>query len=159
MHESGTIQILFTGLMTLQFLVVSLHDLIDLPGWTTATQVQSIVGRRKLWMITLVNALFPGLAVVLGIYFWNSRKPGFVLDYWVVYSAVTLASAIAMWYVPYFLGATEKRKREYSSMYAGTRQILPPRGDNPRPNLLHVCFHVLFVINFLLALALRLARA
>jgi hypothetical protein len=68
---------------------------------------------------------------------------------------VTLASAIAMWYVPYLFGTTEERKRDYSGMYAGTRQILPPRGDNPRPNLLHVCFHVLFAINFFLVLFLR----
>jgi hypothetical protein len=40
-------------------------------------------------------------------------------------------------------------------MYAGTRQVLPPRGDNPRPNLLHLCFHALFVVTFLLALVLR----
>jgi hypothetical protein len=65
---------------------------------------------------------------------------------------VTLASAIAMWYVPYFFGANEEKKREYSRMYAGTRDVLPARGDNPRPNLLHICFHALFVINFLLVL-------
>ena len=159
MHGSSKIQTLFTCLIALQFVVVSLHDLMDVPGWTTATQVQSIIGRRKLWLVTLVNALFPGLAVALGIYFWNSRKPWFVLDYWIVYTAVTLASAIAMWYVPYFLGTTEQRKRDDSRMYAGTRQILPPRGDNPRPNLLHVCFHVLFVITFFLALVLCFARA
>jgi len=65
-----------------------------------------------------------------------------VSDYWIIYCAVTLVLAVAMWYVPYFFGTTEERKREYSKMYAGTRQVLPPRGDNPRPNLLHVCFHV-----------------
>ena len=64
-------------------------------------------------------------------------------------------SAIAMWYVPYFRGAPEERKREYLLMYAGTRQVLPPRGDNPCPNLLHVCFHALFVVNFLLVVILR----
>jgi len=60
-----------------------------------------------------------------------------------------------MWYVPYLLGTTEERKREYLRMYAGTRQVLPARGDNPRPNLLHVGFHVLFVINFVLRVVMR----
>lgn len=152
-------QILFTCLIVLQFIVISLHDLIDIPGRTTATQVRSIIGRRKLWLVTLVNALFPGLAVAFAFYFRNSPKPGFVLDYRILYSAVTLASAIAMWYVPCVFGTTEQRKHEYSRMYAGTRQVLPPRGDNPRPNLLHVCFHVLFVINFFLALLLRFRPA
>jgi hypothetical protein len=61
-----------------------------------------------------------------------------------------------MWYFPYFLGAAEKTKLEYARMYAGTRHVLPARGDNPRPNLLHLCFHVLFVVNFGLALLLWL---
>ena len=148
-------QILFTGLLTLQFVVVALHDLVDIPGWTHGAQVQSVVGRRKLWLATLVNAVFPGVAVAFAFYFWSRPKPGFVADYWVIYCAVTLASAIAMWYVPYLFGTTAEHKRQYSRMYAGTRHVLPPRGDNPRPNLLHVCFHALFVINFLLALVLR----
>ncbi len=147
--------ILFTCLITLQFAVVAVHDLVDIPGWAHGAQVQAIVGRRKLWLVTLLNSVFPGAAVAFAIWFWNRPKPWFVLDYWILYCAVTLASAIAMWYVPYLLGTTEERKRDYSRMYAGTRQVLPPRGDNPRPNLLHVCFHALFVINFFLALVLR----
>jgi hypothetical protein len=149
------VQTLFTCLITLQFLVVAAHDLVDIPGWTHGAQVQMIVGRRKLWLATLVNAIFPGLAVAFAIYFWNKPKPGFVSDYWILYCAVALASAIAMWYVPYLFGTSEDRKRDYSRMYAGTRQILPPRGDNPRPNVLHVCVHILFVVNFFLVLILR----
>jgi hypothetical protein len=153
------IQALFNGLIVLQFVVVVLHDLVDIPGWTHGRQVQAVVGRRKLLIATLINAIFPGLAVAFAISYWNRPKPAPVVDYWVVYCAVTLASAIAMWYVPYFLGASEERKRLYSKMYEGTRQVLPLRGDNPRPNLLHVGFHALFVINFLLVLALRFGGA
>ncbi len=103
----------------------------------------------------LINAVFPGLAVAFAIYFWNRPKPEFVTDYWVAYCAVTLGSAIAMWYIPYFFGTTEQTKRDYAKMYEGTLQVLPPRGDNPCPNLLHVCFHILFVATFVLGLALR----
>jgi hypothetical protein len=56
-----------------------------------------------------------------------------VADYWMLYCAVTLVSAIGMWYVPYFRGTSEERKRDYAKMYAGTRQVLPPRGDIPAP--------------------------
>ena len=139
----------------MQFAVVSFHDLVDIPGWTHGSQVQSVVGRRKLWLATLANALFPGLAVGFALYFWNRPRPGFVGTYWIVYCAVTVASAIAMWYIPYFFGASEKQKREYRRMYEGTRQVLPPRGDNPRPNLLHLCLHALFLMNLALVLALR----
>ena len=152
-------QTLFSCLITLQFVVVISHDLVDIPGWTHGAQVRALVGPRKLWLITLVNGIFPGIAAGLAIYFWNRPKPPLVEDYWVVYCAVTLASAIAMWYLPYLLGTTEERKRDYSRMYAGTRQVLPPRGDNPRPNLLHLCFHALFVVNFALVLYLRFGGA
>ncbi len=150
-------QTIFTALITLQFSVIALHDLVDIPGWTHASQVQSIVGRRKIWIATLVNSIFPGAAVAFAFGYWNKPKPRFVSDYWVIYCAVTLVFAIGMWYVPYLFGTIEERKRDFSRMYAGTRQILPLRGNNPRPNLLHVCFHILFVINFFLALAVRFA--
>jgi hypothetical protein len=153
--EPSMIEILFTVLITLQLLAVALHDLIDIPGWTHGSQVRALIGGRKLWLVTLINSTFPGLAVGFAFYFWNRPKPTFVTDYWMIYCVVTLGSAIAMWYLPYFLGATAERRREYSAMYAGTRQVLPARGDNPRPNLLHLCFHVLFVVNLVLALVLR----
>jgi hypothetical protein len=134
------------------------HDWIDVPGWTHGTQVQLVVGRRKLWIATLINAVFPGIAVAFAFTFWNRLKPAFVTSYWVLYCAVTLASAILMWYIPYFLGATERTKQDYLRMYAGTKHVLPPRKDNPRPNLLHLSFHLLFIVNFCLALSLRFRR-
>lgn len=159
MDWTTAIQVLFACLIMLQFAVVVAHDWIDIPGWTHGSQVQLVVGRRKLWLATIINAIFPGVAVAFAAIFWNRPKPIFVTNYWVLYCAVTLASAIFMWYVPYLLGGSGKQKLEYSRMYAGTRQVLPPRDDNPRPNLLHVCFHVLFVVNFCLALAVRFRAA
>jgi hypothetical protein len=155
MDGSNGIQTLFTGLITLQFVLVTFHDLVDIPGWTHGAQVSAVVGRRKLWLVTLVNGIFPGLAVAFALFFWSRPAPPFATNYWALYCAVTVTSAVLMWYVPYVRGTTEERKREYARMYEGTRQVLPPRGDNPRPNLLHVCFHVLFVVTLLLSLFLR----
>jgi len=149
-------QILFTCLITLQFLVVILHDWLDIPGWTHGRQVQAAIGRSKLWIATVINASFPAIAVATAIWYWNTPKPpARVLDYWTIYCAITMGSVIMMWYIPYFFGATEEKTRIYAQMYAGTHHILPPRGDNPRPNLLHVCFHILFAINLVLAIALN----
>ena len=150
---------LFTCLIILQFAIIVSHDLIDIPGWVHGSQVQALIGKRKVWLATLANSVFPGIAAGFAIYFWNRPKPGFVPDYWVIYCAVALLSAVGMWYVPYLRGAPQKQKTEYMTMYAGTRHILPARGDNPRPNLFHIGIHVLFVVNFCLALALRFYRA
>ena len=152
------IQTIFTGLIVVQFLAVASHDLLNIPGWTHGAQVQSVIGRQRLWMATAINSIFPGLAVGFALYFFDRPRPWFVSDYWVLYCGITILSAIAMWYVPYFFGTTLERKRQYQKMYQGTRQVFPPRGDNPRPNLLHVCFHTLFAINFALVLVLRLGH-
>jgi hypothetical protein len=146
---------LFTCLIILQFLIIVSHDLIDVPGWVHGSQVQAQIGKRKVWLATLANAVFPGIAVGFALYFWNRPRPGYVSNYWVIYCSIALLSAVGMWYIPYLRGASGKQRREYLTMYAGTRHILPERGDNPRPNLFHVGIHVLFLVNFFLALALH----
>jgi len=152
------IQLLFTLLIALQFVVIVLHDLVDLPGWTNAKKMREVIGVRKLWLATCVNAIFPGVAVGFAVYAWQRAAPQFMTTYWLVYCGVTLLSAVGMWYVPYFRGVTREKALEYKTMYEGTRQVLPARGENPRPNLLHVCFHVLFVVNLGMAVALRFGR-
>lgn len=145
----------FSALIVVQFLVITLHDWLNIPGWTHGRQVQAVIGRRKFVAATLTNAIFPGLAVLFIFLYRTGPRPAGIANYWVIYCAVTVVSAIMMWYVPYFFGANEKTRTEYARMYAGTRQVLPARGDNPRPNLLHLCFHVLFLTNLCLALLIR----
>jgi hypothetical protein len=149
------IETIFTVLIVLQFLVVALHDWVDIPGWTHGRQVRSAIGRNKMLAGTLINCLFPGLAAGFAIYYCNRPiKPASVLDYWLIYCAITVIGAITSWWIPYFRGADEKTKQLYLKMYAGTRHVLPPRGDNPRPNLLHLYFHALFIVNLVLATTL-----
>lgn len=142
----------FTFLITVQFMIILLHDLVEIPGWAHTSQMRAVLGRGKLFGATLANSIFPGLAAVWAWWFWSRPTPHYVTRYWMVYCAVTVLSAIGMWYVPYFLDTTEEKKEEFRRFYAGTRQILPERGDHPRPNLLHVLFHVLFVATFTLAI-------
>jgi hypothetical protein len=151
--------VLFTFLIALQFLIIVSHDLIDIPGLVHGSHVQQIEGKRKVWLATLANSVFPGIAVAFAILFYNQPAPRYAANYWLVYCAIALASAVAMWYLPYFRGASEKQKHEYLKMYEGTVHILPERNGNPRPNLFHIGIHILFVANFCLAAALRLANA
>jgi hypothetical protein len=151
----SSLPLLFAILITLQFALVVFHDMVDVPGWHHGRQVRAVIGQRKFWLATLINAIFPGLAFFYALRFWHGPVPGYVSGYWSVYCAVTVASAIAMWWWPYFFGASDKTKNMYTAMYAGTKHLLPARGDNPRPNTLHLCFHVLFVVNLALALRLR----
>lgn len=148
-------QATFATLLSFQFLIILLHDLVEIPGWSHTRQMQAVLGKRKLWAATLANSIFPGIAAAFAWYFWNRPRPAYVDRYWLIYCALTLLSAVAMWYLPYFLGASEAKKVEYQRLYAGTRQILPPRGNNPRPNLLHVLFHVVFAATLSFALLIH----
>ncbi len=148
-------QVAFTYLIVLQFLIILLHDLVEVPGWSHTSQMQAVLGKRKLWAATLANSIFPGIAVAFAVYFFHRQAPHFASRYWLIYCTVTAVSAIAMWYLPYFLGATEEKKAEYRRFYDGTRQILPARADNPRPNLLHVLFHLVFVTTLCMACLLN----
>lgn len=148
-------QAAFTALISVQFLIILLHDLVEVPGWSHTSQLRAVLGKRKLWTATLINSIFPGIAAAFAFYFWGRAKPLFVSRYWMIYCAVTAVSVIAMWYLPYFFGASAKKKDEYRRFYAGTRQILPARGDNPRPNLLHVVFHIVFAATLILALLIH----
>ena len=146
----------FTCLIVFQFFITLGHDLIDIPGWVLGSQVQARMGRRKVWLATLVNSVFPGIAAGYAIAFWNRPLPAYVTNYWLIYCLIAALSAIGMWYIPYFRGATEAQKQDYLVMYAGTKQVLPERGDNPRPNVFHIGLHLLYVATFSLALVLRI---
>lgn len=148
------IQTLFTVLITLQFLAVVLHDLVDIPGLTHGRQVRAALGPTKTVIGTVINGLFPGSAMVCAIYYWHKPVPASALNYWFIYCGITAFGAITAWWIPYFRGTDEKTRELYAKMYAGTRQVLPPRGDNPRPNVLHLCFHALFLITLILSVLL-----
>jgi hypothetical protein len=142
---------IFTVLILLQFLIVATHDLVDIPGWVMGSQVQARLGRRKVWLASLANSIFPGIAACFAIIFFNRQRPAYVGNYWLIYCSVALLSAVGMWYLPYFRGAPDAQKQTYLAMYAGTKQLLPRRDDNPRPNLFHMAIHVLFIVTFCLA--------
>ncbi len=144
--------LIFTCLIIAQFIVVAAHDWIDIPGIVCGSQMQAAIGRRKLAWATAINCLFPGYAVALAIRFFDAPKPDYALRYWLMYTGITMGSAFIMWWVPYLFGASAKHRELYGKMYAGTRFILPARRGDRGPNLLHLCFHALFLSTFILAL-------
>jgi hypothetical protein len=149
----------FTGLIILQLLIIAFHDWINIPGWVHGSRAQEVVGRKKLAWATMVNTIFPGIAVVFALRFYRGPKPGYVLNYWIIYTAITVGSAFSMWWAPYLLGSSSKRLSEYKRMYERTLHVLPIRKGDPGPNLTHIFFHLLFLSTLVLAVALRFRSA
>ena len=147
---------LFASLIVLQFLVVAVHDWIDIPDWVHGRQAQEVVGRRNLAWATIVNMVFPGIAVAFAFRYYQIPKPSYVLNYWIIYTAITVTSAFFMWWIPYLFGSSPQRRSEYARMYEGTRHVLIARKGDPGPNLIHIAFHVLFLSTLALAVILRL---
>ncbi|HEY3761293.1 MAG TPA: hypothetical protein VGN23_06055 [Verrucomicrobiae bacterium] len=150
------IQAIFTYLLIAGFLINALHDWLDIPGWTHGRQVRAAIGPAKMIIGTAVNALLPGVAVFLALRYWNHPAPLFARIYWVVYCVMAGMGALTSWWIPYFRGTDEKTRQLYKKMYEGTIQVLPPHGDNPRPNLLHLCLHAIFVVSLPLVVILLL---
>jgi hypothetical protein len=150
------IQTIFTYLLIAQFLINALHDWLDIPGWTNGRRVRMELGPTKMIIGTAINALLPGVAVFLALRYWNQKPPLFARTYWVIYFVITGIGALTSWWIPYFRGTDEKTKQLYKKLYEGTIQVLPPHGDNPRPNLLHLCLHATFAASLPLALILLL---
>src|ERR1700733_5931842 len=63
------IEALFTCPIVLQFAVIVAHDLVDIPGWVHGSQVQAMMGKRKVWLATLANAALPGTAAAFAVWF------------------------------------------------------------------------------------------
>jgi hypothetical protein len=153
------IEDIFTVLICIQFLVMAVHDLVHIPGLTHGRQVMAAVGPVKVFIGTAVNSILAGIPAVFAIVYWHKPKPDYLLNGWLIYCAFVCIGMIQAWWLPYFRGTDDKTKNLYAKMYAGTWQILPPHGDNPRPNVLHLVFHTLFLITFVFALLLRLRIA
>jgi hypothetical protein len=115
-------------LLAVQFLFVATHDFLDIPGLHYGSQVRRAIGPRKLLLATAINASFPAVAAGSAMYFLATQRPqpAAVTDCQLIYCAVTLVSAVAMWWVPYFRGASPETRGLYAAMYANTRHVLPP---------------------------------
>lgn len=149
-----SLEAIFVALLGVQLLVIAGHDWITVPGWNHARSVQAAIGRRKLAWATAINAMFPAAALLAALWFWQAPKPLAVRGYWVAYATITVGSAIAMWWLPYFFGTSRDSRPLYRKMYDGTRHVLPERNGDPGPNAAHLVFHGLFLATLAGAVAM-----
>lgn len=142
---------LFVVLLTLQCIILLLHDTMNFYPLNDIRALRRKMPTRARIGMVIGNALPAGIALLLESRWFGHPKPLATGLYFVLYYAVTLAMMYMSWYHLYLFGASEERKRAYREEYGNTLQILPPRGDNPRPNALHVFLHLLFIVNTFLA--------
>ena len=144
------IEFIFADLLIVQLAYLLFHDLVDLFPYNDIERIKSFKPKGKLVISVIGNSMPAVVALFFVVRYIGEYKPWFVTAYLVFYFSTTLLLIFLNWYLPYFFGASEKETADYEFLYGRTRQILPPRNGNPRPNALHVILHSLFVINTIL---------
>ena len=144
------IEFIFADLLIVQLAYLLFHDLVDLFPYNDIERIKSFKPKGKLVISVIGNSMPAVVALFFVVRYIGEYKPWFVTAYLVFYFSTTLLLIFLNWYLPYFFGASEKETADYEFLYGRTRQRLPPRNGNPRPNVLHAVLHILFVINAVL---------
>jgi hypothetical protein len=141
----------FVVLLTLQCLILLLHDWISMPPLNDIAAMRRTLPARARMLMVAGNLLPPLIVLVLETRLYEQPKPLGIGIYFVAYFVITLVMIYMSWYHPYLAGATAEEKERFRAEYGRTLQLLPPRGDNPRPNAIHVFLHLIILINAALA--------
>jgi hypothetical protein len=135
-----TVAILFSIAVYLYLLI---PEWVDLSPWndvSTSTPDQKLSG-------SLVNAVPFALIIA-----------GFLLNLlWLKLLGIgtllaVLGVHLAYFWKPYFWGASESHLAQYARLFGGTYKFLPPRGSNPIPDAHYVTYHVLMLIDLIVAI-------
>lgn len=140
------------ALQLLQVLFLALHDWVPLGRLNDVERVRAEDSAGKLAATTAVSTApfafgFAASATCLG-----HPYPGWMKQWLLVSYAILFAGELTAWWLPYLLGASEKRVRRYEVMFGRTLAFLPER-HGIRPNTLHALLHLATVLTLLLLIS------
>jgi hypothetical protein len=124
------------------YLYLVITEWVNLSPWndiSTSTPGQKLSG-------TLINAVPFALVIA-----------GFLFDvFWVKILGIgaflgLLGVHFTWWWVSYLWGTTQAQMETYRRLFSHTTKFLPARGGNPIPDAHYVTYHVLALINLIIA--------
>jgi hypothetical protein len=135
---------LFSFFVTLQVIVLFLmtfHDWVHLPPFLDIRDLEKAHSVSQRLMSSIIFFFLIAIPLFLT---WHYESSG---SFWALFSIVNFygwltLGTILSWWVPYFLGSSEKNKTDFA-VYKNTHHFLPARGDNVIPNTFHVIMHLL----------------
>lgn len=133
----------FIMLQVILLLFMLFHDWIPIPPFNDIKALEVCECTYYRLLGSLINGTMVLVPLILTILsFGNAHiSHPIAITVWSFYFVLTLG-AIFSWWVPYFFGSSEKHKEVFSK-FQNTHSFLPPRGDNIRPNTLHVALHLM----------------
>ncbi|MBP9765239.1 hypothetical protein KBD08_02790 [Candidatus Babeliales bacterium] len=91
----------------------------------------------RIIFFTIINSLCVAIPLYMTLFYFKTKLLSIVY----FYGGLTVGT-IASWWVPYIFGSSAIHKQQFLK-FKNTHYFLPTRGDNVRPNTLHVVLHLL----------------
>ena len=149
-----TLGTVFVITLVLQTLHLICQDWLDLFPFNDIARLRETISPSNRLLVIAGNSVPSLIALGLALFYLGRATPLGVGLYWIAYFGSVVVLMYTMWYRPYFFGASAEQRQEVAYAYGRTYQLLPPRGQNPRPNTFHIVLHGLFLINAVLGIAI-----
>lgn len=144
----------FVIALALQTLHLICQDWLDLFPLNDIAHLRETISPTNRLLMIVGNSVPSLVALCLALIYFGKPTPLGVGLYYAAYFGSVLVLMYSMWYKPYFFGATAEQRQEFVHAYGRTHQLLPARGENPRPNTFHIILHALFLLNTVLAITI-----
>ena len=135
-----------------QFLVVlfiALHDWIPLGRLNNLAGIRTADTTRKLVVVTALSTLPFAIAFVASVYYAKAHFPMWLM--WLLWGSygTGMYGILRTWWVPYLFVKDPVRVARYQVRFANAHAFLPVR-NGIRPDTLHVSFHAVLIMTFVL---------
>lgn len=139
----------FLGCQCFVVLFIALHDWIPLGRLNNLAGIRAVDTRRKLLVVTVISTLPFAIGFAASAYYAATGFPMWVTWWlWISYG-LSLYGILRAWWLPYLFVADPVRAARYQKRFAHTHAFLPTR-NGIRPDTLHVCFHAVVFLLFIL---------
>lgn len=143
---------IFIALQISLLLFIALHDWITLPPFNDIPALKTGQSFASRLQNTIINSMLVLIPLTLTI-IYAPMFPLWAILTIVLFYAIGTCGTICAWWMPYFLGCSEKYAHILRK-YDNTHHFLPARGKNIVPNTLHVILHIQVWLCLLIALYL-----
>jgi len=139
----------FLGCQLFVVIFIGLHDWVPLGRLSNLPAIRAADTRRRLVLVTLLSTLPFAIGFAASAYYAAGGFPIWLMYLlWINYVTL-LYGILRAWWVPYLLFEDPVRAARYRERFANTLAFLPTR-HGIRPDALHVLFHGVFLVAFIL---------
>ena len=153
-----TVEKLFVAGLLFILLFMMLHDWIPLGRFNDLEGIRSQHTISEIWFTTAVNTVSALVVLIITVAFVGKTYPVWARIWLVLHIGGILAGAITAWWIPYFFGADQDLAARYQIMFGDTHSFLPER-NGIVPNTIHVVFHSVLVLVWLIAIYLAFRKS